>query len=171
MNLKIFNFTTLGSTNNKAIEIIKKNKIKSGIVITNYQKKGRGRYNKKWISIKGNLFISIFFKINENKSIAKITKINCKLLKNALKNFVKKNIIIKSPNDLMIDKKKICGILQEIIFHEQDKYIIVGIGVNLVKSPQIKNYPTSHLSCYTNNNIDKKKIFLSIKKVFEKYYF
>ena len=54
--------------------------------------------------------------------------------------------MIKSPNDLLINKKKISGILQETISKFQVKeFIIVGIGINLIKSPKIKNYPTTNL--------------------------
>ena len=45
----------------------------------------------------------------------------------------------------MINKKKICGILQEKLVKLNKKYLIVGIGINLIKSPLIKNYPTTNL--------------------------
>ena len=63
MKLKKFNFKTVNSTNDLAIQIIKKTNNKSGIIIAEKQKKGRGQYGKKWTSFKGNLFVSIFFKI------------------------------------------------------------------------------------------------------------
>ena len=61
MILKKFVFNNVNSTNDLAIKIINNSKNKSGIVIANNQKKGRGRYGKKWISFKGNIFVSIFF--------------------------------------------------------------------------------------------------------------
>ena len=63
MKLKKFNFKTVNSTNDLAIQIIKKTNNKSGIIIAEKQKKGRGQYGKKWTCCKGNLFVSIFFKI------------------------------------------------------------------------------------------------------------
>ena len=108
-NLKISN-----STNDEAIKRIKKGK-NNGIIITQIQKRGRGRYGKKWISIKGNLFMSIFFEIKEKSLLKKITKDNCHLVKKSLSNLVKYRISIKPPNDLLIMGKKVCGILQETI--------------------------------------------------------
>ena len=64
MKLKEFNFKIIKSTNDLAIRIIKNTNNKSGIVIAQKQKKGRGQYGKKWTSFKGNLFVSIFFKLN-----------------------------------------------------------------------------------------------------------
>ena len=55
----------------------------------------------------------------------------------------------------MINKKTIWGILQEIISFSGNKFIIVGIGVNLIKSPEIKNYPTTNLSELINKPINK----------------
>ena len=46
-----------------------------------------------------------------------------------------KNINVKSPNDLLIKRKKFCGILQETLIHEGKKFMIVGIGINIKKAP------------------------------------
>tara|TARA_B100000579_G_C22755448_1_gene816195 strand:+ start:658 stop:1173 length:516 start_codon:yes stop_codon:yes gene_type:complete len=168
MYLKKFFFKSTNSTNDEAIKKIKQGDEK-GIIIAEKQKKGRGRYGNKWISIKGNLFISIFFNIKKNKSLTKITKKNCILLKKTFNKFINKEIQIKPPNDLLIDKKKFCGILQETINFKEKKFIIIGIGVNLYKSPNINNYPTTHLSNY-NEKINKIAIFKKIKKCYENEY-
>ena len=58
--LKKYEFKCVNSTNDTAIKLIQKGNEK-GIIFSDNQKKGKGRYGKKWISIKGNLFVSIFF--------------------------------------------------------------------------------------------------------------
>ena len=65
MKLKKFNYKNVNSTNDIAIRIIKSSDTKSGIIIAEKQKKGRGQYGKKWTSYKGNLFVSIFFPIDK----------------------------------------------------------------------------------------------------------
>ena len=67
----------------------------------------------------------------------------------------------------MIDKKKICGILQETLVKFNEKYLIVGIGINLVKNPKIKNYLTTNLQELLNKKISKNKISSELKKIFE----
>ena len=170
MKLKKFNFKIVNSTNDLAIQIIKKTNNKSGIVIAEKQKKGRGQYGKKWTSFKGNLFVSIFFQVNMVKSPLKdLTKINCYLVKRLLSNFYKGKIMIKNPNDLLINSMKISGILQETISKSGEIFIIVGVGINLVKSPSIKNYLTTNLFDLTGVKITPKNAALKIKKIYETF--
>ena len=168
MKFKIFRFKKVKSTNSTAIRIIKNYKFNYGMVISETQNKGRGQYGKKWISYKGNLFVSFFYKIEDlTVSVKQLTKINCILVRELLSKYYKKKITFKKPNDLLINKKKICGILQESISIFDKKYLIVGIGINLIKNPNIKNYPTINLYKLTNKKISKNKIENKLKKIFE----
>ena len=82
MKFKIFRFKKVKSTNWTAIRLIKKNKFNYGMIISETQNKGRGQYGKKWISYKGNLFVSFFFKIKDlTVSVKQLTKINCTLVR------------------------------------------------------------------------------------------
>ena len=168
MKLKKYLFKSVTSTNDVAIKKIKKGLI-SGIVIAKKQTKGRGQYGNKWVSMKNNLFMSIFFKIKSDSGLKKLTFTNCKIVRNSLFQLLNKKIIIKKPNDLLINKKKVCGILQETIFFKSNKYAIVGIGINVDRSPQIDNYPTTYLNLFTKKKLTSFKIYNKIKMNFEKY--
>ena len=168
MKFKRFKFKNVKSTNNTAVRIIKNSNIEYGMVISETQNNGRGQYGKKWISYKGNLFVSFFFKLeNLNISLKKLTKINCLLVKKLLSIYYKKKIIFKKPNDLMINKKKICGILQETLSKLDKTFLIVGIGINLVKNPNINDYPTTNLFSLMKKKILKKEIENHLEKIFE----
>ena len=168
MKLKIFRFKKVNSTNNTAIRIIKKTNLDYGMIISEMQKNGRGQYGKKWISYKGNLFISFFYSLEKiDVALKELTKINCLLVKKLLSFYYKKKIILKKPNDLLINRKKICGILQETLIKLDKKFLIVGIGINLIKGPYIRNYPTTDLSELVNKNFKKKEIENKLKKIFE----
>ena len=168
MRLKIFRFKRVNSTNSTAIRIIRKTNYQTGMVISDIQSKGRGQYGKKWISLKGNLFVSFFYNLgNINLSLQKLTRFNCILVKKFLQIYYKKNIIYKKPNDLLIEKKKICGILQEKVKKFDQNFLIVGIGLNLVKNPIIKNYKTTNLLELIKKRIPKKKIEKQLKIIFE----
>ena len=60
MSFKKFFYKKVNSTNDLAIKKIKTGIIK-GIIIAEYQKKGRGQQGKKWLSFNGNIFMTIFF--------------------------------------------------------------------------------------------------------------
>ena len=169
MKFKKFNYKKVISTNSTAINILKRSNLNHGIIISQCQKNGRGQYGRKWISYKGNLFVSIFYNLdNINYSIEKLTKINCNLVKKAISKFYKRKITLKAPNDLLIDNKKICGILQEKITKNDKKFLVIGIGINIIKSPNIFNYPTTNLYEITGKKFSYKLVAESLKLIFEK---
>ena len=107
MKLKEFNYKKVKSTNQTTIKLIQNTKNEFGLVISETQSNGRGQYGRKWISYKGNIFLSFFYKLEKiNLSMASLTKKNCFLVKNVILKYCKKKITFKSPNDLLIDKKK-----------------------------------------------------------------
>ena len=169
MKLKKFKFKKVKSTNNTAIRIIKETKYNLGMVVAETQVNGRGQYGRKWISLKGNLFVSFFNELHKsNLTINTITNMNCLLVKKLLSQFTRKKILFKKPNDLVIDKKKISGILQEVIFLKGKKFLITGIGINIIKNPIIKNYPTSNLQELTKKSVSKLSVENKLKQLFEK---
>ena len=168
MKFKVFRFKKIKSTNNTAIRLIKKTNFKNGMVTTHQQTNGKGQYGRNWISFKGNLFVSFFFKLeNLTISIKKLTKINCFLVKKLLSLYYRNKIIYKKPNDLLIDKKKICGILQETVNKLDEKYLVVGIGINLKKNPKLIGYPTTNLKELIGQDLSKKSIEIKLKNIFE----
>ena len=170
MKLKQFNFKRVKSTNQTAIRIIRKTKNEFGLIVSQSQSKGKGQYGRKWISYKGNIFLSFFYKLKKiNLSMNSLTKKNCFLVKDVISKYYKKKITFKAPNDLLINKKKICGILQERINNSANEYLIVGIGLNLFKSPNIIGYPTTNLFEITNKKINKKLFEKQLKITFEKF--
>ena len=64
MKIKVKKYKSVKSTNDVAIKLIKKNISTPGLITSEEQTRGRGRIGKKWISSKGNLFITIFFKLD-----------------------------------------------------------------------------------------------------------
>ena len=170
MIIKNFNYKCVNSTNDIAINLIKQKKIKAGFVIAEKQKKGRGQRGKTWISYKGNLFVSIFFSLEKiNLNLKQLTKINAKLVIKLISCYYKKKIRLKLPNDILINKKKICGILQEKIQKNDMSYLVVGIGLNLVKSPKIKQYQTTNLYDLTKTKISVNQISKELKHIYNNF--
>tara|TARA_Y100001970_G_scaffold283390_1_gene398353 strand:- start:671 stop:1183 length:513 start_codon:yes stop_codon:yes gene_type:complete len=167
MVIKKFKYKKVSSTNDVAMTKIK-NGFKSGIIISETQTCGRGQYGKKWISRKGNLFFSIFFTINKKIKISRLVISNLRMIKKILSTYIKSKIIIKKPNDIIVHKKKICGILNETLFYNNLKFVVVGIGININNSPNLKDYSTTYLNELTNKKVSKVKLLNKIIKAFEK---
>ena len=167
---RITKFKIVKSTNDEAIKLIRSDKFVQGLVSADMQTNGRGTMGKKWISEKGNIFISIFFKVNLIKiKIENYLTFNTQIIKKILHSYTKKIIKIKKPNDLLINKKKICGILQEVIEHKKEKYLITGIGINTKILPSNKDFECTSLKVHSNKNINNQIIINTIKKKYDKF--
>lgn len=138
---KFVAFDEISSTNLKAKELAQKNAKHGTIVISQIQKKGRGRFDRVWESPEGGLYFSIVLKPECKPDKATLLPLIgalsvCKTITSFSDLYVK----IKWPNDVLINGKKASGILLE---SESDrnglKYVILGIGINL-------NTDLSHLS-------------------------
>lgn len=158
------------STNEFCINLIKNNISTNGIVSAEIQTNGRGRYGNKWISKKGNIFLSFYKKIKLQRDIIKYQYKVLKIVKNFLikKGLKEQNIQIKDPNDILINNKKICGILVESYKNNKSLFVIAGIGLNLVSSPNLKKYKTTFLNKYLKKKVNKLDFLQFIKKNFKK---
>ena len=169
MKIKLLKFKSVRSTNSTALRLIKNKYVKPTIISSVIQTKGRGTMGKKWISKKGNLFLTIFFKMDQKKiNFKHFAILNAFLLKRIISNFSNK-IKIKWPNDLIFKKKKICGILQETVKKGNFFFLIVGIGINTNYDPKIKGFSSISLKDITNKKIDNNKVLNMIKKKYEKF--
>ena len=170
MKIKIIKLKKVSSTNEEAIKLIKKNKIYPTMIFTDHQTKGKGTMGKKWVSLKGNFFASIFFNLKSKKiDYDQIASINPFIIKKILKNYTKFNVKIKKPNDLLIKDRKLSGILQEIIYFKNQKYLIIGIGINTFKKPISKNFKSASLTNYAYRSIKNEYLLKDIKKAYGKF--
>jgi len=173
MRFEIFRFPSVSSTNDVAISLIKKEKKILGCVYAETQTKGRGTYGKKWISNKGNLFISIFFHLKENyPPFNEFSVISPLIVSETIKHFCKdKTVSLKFPNDVFLNGKKICGILQETITFNKKKFLIIGIGMNVVSNPKIIDlYEATNILFETKKKINIKTIIDLIIISYEKFF-
>ncbi len=170
MKIRLLKFKSVKSTNDTALRLIKSKHSKPTIVTSLSQTRGRGTMGKKWISKKGNLFFTIFFELNQKKiNFKHFSILNACLIRSILSKKYKSKINIKLPNDLLLSKKKICGILQETITHGKKKFLIVGMGINTNSDPDIKGFSSTCLKYIINRKIDNNQLLNMIKKKYEKF--
>ena len=170
MKIKIKKYKKVKSTNEIALRLIKKNYSEPTLIVSEKQTNGRGRVGKKWVSKKGNIFISLFFKFNQRKiNFKQFAILNAFLIKKVISKIISTNVTVKWPNDLLFNKKKFCGILQEVIKFDNFDYLIVGIGLNTNIVPQNKGFKSTSLKNILKKKINNQKILNNIVVAYEKF--
>lgn len=167
---KFYYFKTLTSTNNQARELAKKNK-NNLVIIAEKQRKGRGRFGRKWSSGLGGLYMTILIKESNLDNVKYLTFIAAVSVTKTIKKFTNLNAKVKWPNDVLVNNKKICGILTEIVSGKEN-YVLIGIGVNVNQekfSKDIIKIATS-LKIESNKNFNIKNISKIIIKNFNSLY-
>lgn len=167
---KFYNFKTVNSTNAKAKELAKKG-ISNLVVAAQKQTRGRGRFGRRWSSGLGGLYITISLKEKNLDKAKFLTFIASISVVKTIKKLAKINALIKWPNDILINNKKICGILTETI-SGKNNYALIGIGININQQTFNRNISNKSISLkiITNKNQNIKKIINEIVKEFNNLY-
>jgi len=163
---KIINFDTLPSTN-KHLKENYQNYDEFTIITTDNQTNGKGRMTRAWNSTKDDLTFSILLKPDIDSSyISQIPLIMGAALCRIINKYIKSEI--KWPNDIIVNNKKIAGILVEGITSNKVEAIVVGVGIN-VNSTSFPNdllIKATSLKKELNKTIDKEKLLYKIIKEF-----
>lgn len=146
------------------------------LVVARTQKSGKGRLNRPWHSPLGGIWLSILLKPNlEPIYASKITLLTAAALSKALilNDF---HVKIKWPNDIILNNKKVSGVLTEMSC-EMDKinYIVVGVGINVNLEekdiPEALGNKATSLLLEGGKSINENKILCDFLYYFEKFYF
>ena len=172
---EIFYYKKIDSTQKEIWRRIVAEKIKNGtIIIADVQTSGIGTHGRTWYtSQKGNIAFSFcFFPDCKLENLKTITRDIAEIIVNIFHDFYKIKIDIKEPNDLIINGKKVGGILTETRLNgENVKDLVIGIGINTVKKDfeeDIKDIATSIYKEY-KIKIDNIRIITEFCNRFEKY--
>lgn len=131
-NVDYIHFETIDSTSTWAkANAHTLNPDKLSCITASEQTSGRGRFTRKWLSPRGNIYTTLFFVIPMESSylpnLGQILAYSCaSVLKK--KGF---EVEIKWPNDLLIEQKKVAGILSETLSMKESCGVVLGIGINV----------------------------------------
>lgn len=173
---KIIHYRETDSTNSKAKELAESGYPEGTIVIAENQLIGRGRMNRKWFSPPGaGIYMSVILRpVLSPTDSPMITIMTAAALADALAT-IDLSVQIKWPNDILLNGKKLSGILSEMDT-ERDliNYIILGVGINVntphtILPDDIKNTATS-IMIETGRSFDRVNILKTFLKYLEQYY-
>ena len=130
---KIYHFDTIDSTNIFAKILIKKGAEEGTVVVADIQSSGRGRKDRTWSSPKGGLWFSIvLYPIISPKGGMIVTMATSVAVAKGIEEITGIKPVIKWPNDLLINGKKVCGIFTELDARKDIiNNVVVGIGINV----------------------------------------
>ena len=160
---KVYYFDTIDSTQNFAVEISEKNDENGSVIISQRQTSGRGRMDRKWITVKGGISISVILYPKFDASITTLFPIAASLaLATAIQTTLNLKPKVKWPNDVILNGKKVAGMIVDAnIESNMIENMILGVGINFkvdVKSLEkqlvrTENfYGITSLLPLTNNN-------------------
>lgn len=163
------------STNEYAKRIVNQGACHGTLIIAREQTAGKGRRGRQWRSPPGkDIYMSLLLKPRIQPERASVlTLIAAMAVTEAIRECIKINVLIKWPNDILYEDKKLCGILCEMeIALGKIAFAVVGMGINVntKELPQaLKNTATSLAIC-TGKTIDTEKLIDEIMAAFERYY-
>lgn len=126
-------FETLSSTNSYAKTIDSEKLVHGSVIITDVQHQGRGQYEKKWESEPyQNLTFTLCLKPVTGDRLSLLTLACALSVCKSVESFTGKSPVIKWPNDVYLDDRKLSGILTECVFSgERPDRVLIGIGLNI----------------------------------------
>ena len=176
---RIYRFETLVSTNQTARELIDKGAEEGTVVVAVWQSAGRGRNGHQWHSPKGGLYFSVVFYPKEGRRVTDISLLAGTAVAQGLKAVLPKSadISVKWPNDVLINWKKVAGVLCEATRNNHNPAVIVGVGVNVnISGAELlafkdKPFPATSVSQeWEEHTFDREEILqMILKKMFGLY--
>ena len=172
----IIYYNSIGSTNSKAKELAENGQEHGTVIISEEQITGRGRLGRNFLSPKyKGIWMSIILRPNIiTQNISKITLIGAAAVQKAIMKMGIKTSI-KWPNDIVLNGKKVCGILTEMSGEiDHINYLVMGIGinVNLEKEDitlELKDVATS-IKIESGKHMERKLLLANILNIFEELY-
>ncbi|MEA3369099.1 MAG: biotin--[acetyl-CoA-carboxylase] ligase, partial [Candidatus Ratteibacteria bacterium] len=174
---RIYRYTNVSSTNDLARALANKGEPEGTVVLAEEQNRGRGKWNRRWVSPAGQgIWMSIILKPKlKPEDTARITLMTAVAVVKALENYPGFPAGIKWPNDILLKDKKIAGILSEMETEgETVKFIIVGIGLNtnldLTALPEDLKDGVTSINHELTGSFSQEKLLNEIISRIELYY-
>lgn len=164
-----------GSTNIDAKQLAEENAPSGTLVVADKQNTGLGRRGRSWVSPTGkNIYMSLMLRPEcRPEKASMLTLVMALSVLEAIDEQFGKDVKIKWPNDVVINGKKVCGILTEMSAElDGIHYVVIGVGINsnqIEFDDEIRGSATSILA-ETNTRVDRSKLIGRVMYYFEKNY-
>lgn len=121
------------------------------LVVAVKQTAGRGTKGRNWIDSSLGLKFSVLYPLKKVKNIPIISPLLALHIRECLASYTDGDISVKWPNDIYSQEGKTVGILIELLEREGIKFLIVGVGINLVEDSRLKTVLKRGIGALKNN--------------------
>lgn len=172
---EIYFFPVLDSTNTKAKQLAEEGSLHGTLVVADRQESGRGRRGRMWESPSGvGIFMTLLLKPEISpKNASMLTLVAALSVSRAITKCTGRQTAIKWPNDIVMNGRKICGILTELSAQlDYINHIVIGIGVNVHNDsfPEEISQTATSLFLETKEHFNRAAMIEEILEQFERYY-
>lgn len=138
------------------------------VILADVQTQGRGRFSRSWESEKGNLLATLLWS-SQREHLGWYAMLMGFAIQEVISSFVSQKVILKWPNDVLVEGRKISGVLTEYLKEKDDSHVIVGMGfgVNIVSKPENTRTPACALSDFVESAPSVSFCLSAILKAFE----
>ncbi|MDT7899203.1 MAG: biotin--[acetyl-CoA-carboxylase] ligase [Sulfolobales archaeon] len=140
---------------------------KEFVVVAEEQTKARGRFGRAWYSPKGGLWVTYVMKDFEAERVPDLTLANALAIRKALEKYVKAKI--RWPNDVVVNDKKIAGVLVEAIARGDKATAFVGFGVDTNVTEFPKDVRATSVLLETGKLVDNDELMFEIISLTKEY--
>jgi len=132
-------------------------------VVADAQSAGKGRRGRQWVSRPGNLFASLLYAVDcDLGRISQLSFVAALAVRDVVADRLPSGAVVrcKWPNDILVDGRKISGILLETAGNggEMPSHMIIGIGINIAHHPDDGQYPATDLMTAAGQEIDRQLV-------------
>jgi len=169
-DFNILYYPEVSSTMDMAKDLARKSCPDYTVVVAGRQTKGRGRLKRQWLSDDGGLYFTMVLRPDIPVLLSSRVNFLASLtLARVLREMLQIDAAVKWPNDILVDGRKISGMLSELEA-ETDRvlFISIGMGINVNNDPSVAEPGASSLKKITGREISKKMLLARFLAEFEK---
>ena len=171
----IYYYSKTDSTNNCIKRLAEKGEKHGTLAVADLQEAGKGRRGRGWFSPPGTgIWMSLLLRPEfEPECASMLTLVAAMAVASAVRDIVGLEAGIKWPNDIVVNGKKICGILTEMsVEADYINYIVCGIGINVnhTEFPEDISSTATSLAIEKGMTLNRMTIIADVCRNFEKYY-
>nr|WP_321396359.1 biotin--[acetyl-CoA-carboxylase] ligase [uncultured Desulfobacter sp.] len=166
---RIFHFPELGSTMDQARQMSRQGLPHVSCVIAEVQTSSRGRLNRPWDSDRGGLWFTLVLKPDLPPPLAWTMNFAASAcMSQVLTDLFDLDVRVKWPNDLLLNGRKLSGMLAEIETRaDMVNFLFLGIGLNVNNEPDSDQYQAISLKTALNKSVSRKQILIQFLDLFE----